>query len=96
MRAWLRALERFGVAVCAAFGLEGIASQQGTGVFVGGRKLMSIGVAIRSWINLHGIAINVDMDLRPFAAIRPCDPRTSFNCSRNDTTSEPGERPHWT
>jgi lipoyl(octanoyl) transferase len=70
--AWLRALERFGCAVCGAFGLAAEASVDGTGVFVAGRKLASIGVALRSWINLHGIAINVDVAEDAFAAIRPC------------------------
>ena len=44
----------------------------GTGVFVDGRKFASIGVAVKHWINLHGIGINVAMDLRPWQAVRPC------------------------
>ena len=71
-RAWLRGLEAFGVSVCAELGLSATASEDGTGVFVDGRKVASIGVAIRRWVNLHGIAINVAMDLAAFAAIRPC------------------------
>jgi len=70
--AWLRALERFGVDVCASFGLTATASDDGTGVFVAGRKLASIGVALRRWVNLHGIAINVDVAPDAFAGIRPC------------------------
>lgn len=70
--AWLRRLTAFGAAVCAAFGLQGGPSPDGTGVFVGGRKIASIGVALRRWVNLHGIAINVDVDLTPFFAVRPC------------------------
>lgn len=72
VRWWLRRLEAFGVAVCAAFGLEAEPSVDGTGVFAGGRKVASIGVAIRHWINLHGIAINVAVDVEPFHRIRPC------------------------
>lgn len=84
VRAWLRALERLGVEVCARFHLVGEPSVDGTGVFVAGRKVASIGVAIRSWINLHGIAINVDMDLDAFRAIRPCglDPTIMSDLSR--------------
>lgn len=69
---WLRALEHFGIDVCTGFGLHAEASLDGTGVFVGGRKVASIGVALRAWINLHGIAINVDIDPAGFAGIRPC------------------------
>ncbi len=72
VRAWLRSLEALGVAVCGSFGLEAEASVDGTGVFVNKHKVASIGVAIRNWINLHGIAINVDMDLQAFFQVRPC------------------------
>jgi lipoyl(octanoyl) transferase len=84
VRAWLRGLESFGIGVCARFGLEAAASVDGTGVFVGDRKVASIGVAIRSWINLHGIAINVAVDLAGFRAIRPCglDPARMSDLSR--------------
>lgn len=71
-RAWLRALESFGIAVCARFGVVATGSGDGTGVFVGGRKVASIGVAIRRWVAFHGLALNVAMDLAPFHAIRPC------------------------
>ncbi len=72
VRDWLRRLEALGVAVCERFGLAAEASVDGTGVFVDGRKIASIGVAIRHWINLHGISINVDMDLAPYRSVRPC------------------------
>ena len=59
-------------------------SVDGTGVFVGGKKVASIGVAIRHWVNLHGIAINVAMDLVPFGRVRPCglDPNIMSDLSR--------------
>ena len=84
VRRWLTALERFGVAVCAEFGLIGEPSVDGTGVFVDGQKVSSIGVAIRRWINLHGISINVAMDLAPFHQVRPCglDPTIMTDLSR--------------
>ena len=69
---WLRRLEAFGVAICGDFGLAAVASLDGTGVFVGDRKVASIGVAIRRWINLHGIALNVAMDPRHWRRVRPC------------------------
>jgi lipoyl(octanoyl) transferase len=72
VREWLQRLERFGVSVCSAFGLEAKASVDGTGVFVGAHKVASIGVAIKRWTNLHGIAINVAMDNAPWFAVRPC------------------------
>ncbi len=72
VRDWLRRLEAFGVRVAAAFGLTAEPSVDGTGVFVAGRKFASIGVHVKHWINLHGIGINVAMDLQPWHAVRPC------------------------
>lgn len=72
VRRWLRSLEQFGMAICGRLGLEGRPAPDGTGVFVGRHKVASIGVHIRHWVNLHGIAVNVDMDLSPFERVRPC------------------------
>lgn len=71
-RAWLRALEAYGVALCDAFGVIAEPSVDGTGVFAQGKKLGSIGVALRRWVNLHGLALNIDLDLAPFFRMRPC------------------------
>lgn len=72
VRDWLRRLEAFGVAVCGAFGLGAEPSVDGTGVFVGGRKVASIGVAIRHWISFHGIAINGSVAREPWFQVKPC------------------------
>jgi lipoyl(octanoyl) transferase len=72
LRDWLRRLERFGIAVAAAFDLAAEAAVDGTGVFVDGKKFASIGVHVKHWINLHGIGINVAMDLAPWHRFRPC------------------------
>lgn len=72
VRDWLRRCEALGVAVATAFGLTAEPSVDGTGVFVRGRKFASIGVAVKHWINLHGIGINVAMDLAPWQLVRPC------------------------
>jgi lipoyl(octanoyl) transferase len=72
VRDWLRRLEQFGVRLAATLGLAATPSVDGTGVFVGGRKFASIGVHVKHWINLHGIGVNVAMDLAPWHAVRPC------------------------
>jgi lipoyl(octanoyl) transferase len=72
VRDWLRRIERFGVAVAAAFGLDAEPSVDGTGVFVAGRKFASIGVAVKRWTNLHGIGVNVAVTGSPWHAVRPC------------------------
>lgn len=72
VRDWLRRLEAFGVAFAQHFGVAAQPSVDGTGVFAGRRKFASIGVAIKHWISLHGISLNVSMDATPFYKIEPC------------------------
>ena len=43
-----------------------------TGVWVGDKKLASLGVAVKHWITFHGVAINLNTDLSDFTQINPC------------------------
>src|SRR4030067_2737668 len=43
-----------------------------TGVWVEGKKVAAIGVAVKKWITLHGLALNVNTDLSYFRFIHPC------------------------
>lgn len=72
LRAWLRRIEQFGVAIARAFGVAALPSVDGTGVFAGEKKFASIGIAVRRWVSMHGIGINISMDLAPWQAVRPC------------------------
>lgn len=42
------------------------------GVWVGGRKVASIGLALRWWVTYHGFALNVNTNLEYFKLINPC------------------------
>lgn len=42
------------------------------GVYVAGAKIAALGLRVRHGCTYHGLALNVDMDLGPFAAINPC------------------------
>ena len=41
-------------------------------MWVGGRKVASIGVAVTNWVTFHGFALNVNTDLSYFGLIKPC------------------------
>ena len=43
-----------------------------TGVWVGDRKIGSIGLHVSRGVTMHGFAVNVDCDLQPFEWIVPC------------------------
>jgi lipoyl(octanoyl) transferase len=72
LRDWLKRIETYGVRIAEALGLEAEPSVDGTGVFVAGRKFASIGVAVKRWVNLHGIGVNVTVDKAPWQKVRPC------------------------
>lgn len=58
-----------------------------TGVWVDDRKLASLGVGVRSWVTLHGFALNVTREsLAPFELITPCGiDRVAMTCIENET-----------
>ncbi|MBK7875086.1 MAG: lipoyl(octanoyl) transferase LipB [Planctomycetes bacterium] len=69
---YLRDLEEVVIGVLASFGVEGARVEGKTGVWIGGLKVCSIGVAVRRWVTWHGLALNVDNDLADFRAFAPC------------------------
>lgn len=73
LHAHLRLVEDVLIAVCAEFGVQAGRRDGLTGVWVGPRKLASIGVGVRKWVSMHGFALNVTAaSLPPFLAITPC------------------------
>lgn len=42
------------------------------GVYVAGAKVAALGLRVRNGCTYHGVALNVDVDLAPFARIEPC------------------------
>lgn len=46
--------------------------REAPGVYVDGAKIASLGLKIKKGCCYHGLAFNVDMDLKPFSAINPC------------------------
>ena len=71
LHAYLRNLEQTVIDTLAVFGLEGHRSGP-AGVWVGDKKICSIGIAIRKWVTYHGFALNVNPNLSHFCFINPC------------------------
>jgi len=72
LHAYLHALEEGLIRAVSSFGLDAGRDPRNTGCWVGGRKLASIGVAVRKWVTYHGIALNVTTDLSWFRRFDPC------------------------
>lgn len=66
------ALEQATVAALAEWGVDAHARPDAPGVYVGEKKIASIGLRVRRGSSYHGIAFNVAMDLEPFSRINPC------------------------
>lgn len=69
---YLRWIETLLIELLAQHDIEARARAGLTGVWVGERKIASIGVGVRHWITMHGFALNVSGKLTPFDAITPC------------------------
>jgi lipoyl(octanoyl) transferase len=65
-------IERSLVELLALYEVEAHARPDAPGVYVGDAKIASLGLRIRQGRSFHGLALNVDMDLQPFARINPC------------------------
>ena len=86
VRAFVASLEEWIIRTLLAFNVRGERREDRVGVWVSRPdkgegfedKIAAIGVRLRRWVSFHGIAINVEPDLRHFDAIVPCgvaDPR---------------------
>lgn len=73
---YLRALEEIIIGVLADVGVQGERDEGATGVWTRDgdefAKVAAIGVRVRRWVTLHGLALNVDPDLAHFGLIVPC------------------------
>jgi lipoyl(octanoyl) transferase len=69
---YLRWLEQLLIELLVDYGITASRRESLTGVWVGQRKIASIGVGVRHWITMHGFALNVCGDLSPFNYIIPC------------------------
>jgi lipoyl(octanoyl) transferase len=70
---YLRFLEDLLIELSASYGVTAQSRDGLTGVWVGPRKLASLGVGVRKWVSMHGFAINITHEsTESFAHITPC------------------------
>jgi lipoyl(octanoyl) transferase len=71
---WLRRLEETMLQVAAAFGIRAFRLPPHTGTWTGDppAKYAAIGVKVKKWISIHGIALNVGRDLAIYQEFVPC------------------------
>ncbi|MDR0940485.1 MAG: lipoyl(octanoyl) transferase LipB [Mediterranea sp.] len=77
LKEYVHLLEEAVIRVCAAYGIASGRLPKATGVWLEGdtpraRKVCAIGVRSSHFVTMHGLALNVDTDLRYFSYIHPC------------------------
>lgn len=72
VRELVTAIEQGVIDFLAAHGVQAERRAGAPGVYVGEAKVAALGLKIKNSCSYHGLALNVDMDLSPFAAINPC------------------------
>ncbi len=70
--AFVQQLEEIMIHTAADAGVIAHRSEMNHGIWVGNRKLGSIGLSVTRGISFHGVALNVNPDLTPFSWINPC------------------------
>ena len=69
---YVTGLEETVKGVLADWGVRGKRDDSGRGVWVGERKIASVGLNVRRWVTMHGIALNIDPDMSHWELINPC------------------------
>jgi len=69
---FVRDLEEVLIQATRSYVIESVRVEGHPGVWVGDRKVASIGVAVTNWVTYHGFALNVNTELSYFSLIKPC------------------------
>lgn len=72
VRALVDVIEQSIVATLAGYGVSAQSDPKAPGVYIDGRKVAALGLRVRRGCSFHGLALNIDVDLAPFARINPC------------------------
>ncbi|OZB75092.1 MAG: octanoyltransferase [Halothiobacillus sp. 14-55-98] len=72
VREWVTVLEQVVIDYLAAFEVHAERLSGAPGVYVNGAKIAALGLKVRQGRCYHGLSLNLDVDLAPFARISPC------------------------
>ncbi|MBF0618882.1 MAG: lipoyl(octanoyl) transferase LipB [Candidatus Omnitrophica bacterium] len=72
LKEYLRKLEEVAIDFLRGFGIVATGDDNRRGVWVGARKIASIGIGVSRWVTYHGMAVNVSNDLLDFQVMKPC------------------------
>lgn len=76
VRSYVHALEEAMIQTCAYYGVQAHRDRKNPGIWVGNNKIGAVGIRILNKVTKHGIAFNIENDLKTFAFVVPCGLRT--------------------
>ena len=69
---YIHDLQEVAIRTLADFSIEAHRDEEHIGVWVGNDAIAAIGVSVRKWVTMHGLALNVNPTLEHFSYINPC------------------------
>ncbi len=69
---FVHGLEEIMILTAQDFKISAKRDQKNHGIWVGNAKMGSVGVNVKKGISMHGLALNINPDLKPFSWINPC------------------------
>ena len=72
LKQYLEKLQQVAIDLLRDFDIVASSLPGQRGVWVGERKIASLGIGVKKWVAYHGMSININTDLRLFSMIRPC------------------------
>ena len=92
VREYIWKLEEVIIKLLLALGIQGYrVTRYPGGVWVGEKKVCSVGIRVNHYITMHGFTVNVSNDLRYFEYIRPCGLRGEVMTSLLELMGRPVE-----
>lgn len=72
LKEYLYDLEELAIGFLESYAIRSSRNPGKTGVWVGNKKIVSIGIGAKKWVTFHGLGINISTDLDLFSLINPC------------------------
>lgn len=72
VRDMINCLEDTVISILAEHGIDAYSRKDAPGVYCAEAKIASLGLRVKRGACYHGLSLNIDMDLQPFADINPC------------------------
>lgn len=88
LHAYARKMEEVMIKTLKPFNISADRKSEFPGVWVKDRKIGAMGIAVRNWVTMHGIALNVCPNLEHFSFIVPCGISSYGVTSMSETTGE--------